>query len=186
MTFDRDGNDGPWSSFAVQIGYPPQSVKLLVSTALAQTWAIDPQGCGSGDPSNCAQLRGGEYNYNSSSSWVPNLANVSTQIYYLTLESNLDYEGLGRYGFDDTTFEFQGGGQVTMKNQTVAGIATKEYYMGLFGLAPSATNFSSDRNAVPSLMENMRSQGKIPSISWGYTAGNQYRKFLIGTFNSFY
>lgn len=138
-----------------------------------------PEGCGSGDPSNCTQSRGGEYNYTASSSWIPNLANESTQIYYLTLESSLGYEGLGRYGFDDITLEFQGGGEVTLKNQTVAGIATKEYYMGLFGLAPSATNFSSNGLAVPSFMENLRSQGKIPSISWGYTAGNQYREFSI-------
>ncbi|KAE9374134.1 acid protease [Stipitochalara longipes BDJ] len=172
---DWDGNDGPWSSFAFQIGNPPQSVKLLISTALAQTWAVAPEGCGSGDPVNCTQLRGGEYNYNTSSTWVPNLADASTQIYYLTLESNLGYAGKGIYGFDDITLDFQGGGEVTLKNQTIAGIATEQYYMGLFGLAPRATNFSSDGAAVPSFMDNLRSQGKIPSISWGYTAGNQYR-----------
>jgi hypothetical protein len=107
---------------------------------------------------------------------MPNLANASTQIYFLTLESNLGYGGKGRYGFDDVTFGFQGGGAITLKNQTVAGIATKQYYMGLFGLAPRPTNFSSESAAVPSLLENLRSHGNIPSISWGYTAGNQYRE----------
>jgi hypothetical protein len=94
----------------------------------------------------------------------------------------LGYDGKGRYGFDDITLGFQGGGGASLKNQTVAGIATKDYYMGLFGLAPRPTNFSSDDAAVPSFMENLRSQGKIPSISWGYTAGNQYREEACETF----
>jgi hypothetical protein len=121
-------------------------------------------------------LRGGKYDYTASSTWAPNLADASNQIYFLTLESNLGYDGKGRYGFDDITLGFQGGGGTTLKNQTVAGIATKQYYMGLFGLAPRPTNFSSNGAAVPSFMENLRSQGKIPSVSWGYTAGNQYRE----------
>lgn len=124
---------------------------------------------------NCAQLRGGEYNYTASSTRVPNLANVSTQIYYLTLESDLGYEGKVRYGFDDITLGFQGTGGPTLKNQTIGGIATKQYFMGIFGLTPRATNFSSDGKSIPSYMENLRSQSVISSISWGYTAGNQYR-----------
>jgi hypothetical protein len=62
-----------------------------------------PAGCGAGDPTNCAQLRGEEYNYIASSSWIPNLANLTAQIYDLGLESNLGYTGNGQYGFDDIT-----------------------------------------------------------------------------------
>ena len=131
------------------------------------------------------QSRGGRYDYNASSSWVPNLASASNQIYFLTLESNLGYDGKGRYGFDDITLGSQGEGGASLKNQTVAGIATKQYYMGLFGLAPRPTNFSSDGTAVPSFMENLRSQGEIPSVSWGYTAGNQYRELFGGIISMF-
>lgn len=28
-----DGDDGPWSSFVVQIGTPPQSMKVFISTS---------------------------------------------------------------------------------------------------------------------------------------------------------
>ncbi len=134
------------------------------------------EGCGSGDPTDCAQLRGGEYNYTASSTWVPNLADASTQIYALTLESELGYVGNGRYGFDDITLGFQGSGGPNLNNQTVVGIATKQYFMGLFGITPRATTFSNSSNPVPSFMENLRSRSDIPSTSWGYTAGNQYRK----------
>lgn len=173
----RDGNDGAWSTFAFQIGTTPQTVKLLPSTASYETWAIAPEGCQPGDPSNCHTLRGELYNYNTSTTWNPNLANTSTQVYPLELEVPLGYTGKGRYGFDDITFGYIGGGGLLVKNQSIAGIATKNYFMGLFGLTPRSKNFTSFNNPIPSFMQSLQSQSKIPSLSWSYTAGNQYRTF---------
>ena len=172
----RDGNDGPWSSFVVEIGTPAQTVKVFVGTAATQTWAIAMEGCVASDPANCAAQRGGLYNYNISTSWVPNLANISTDIYFLDLESNLGYTGNGRYGFDDITLGWQGSGGPSLKNQTVAGVAAKDFFMGIFGLTPRPSNFTSFDDPIPSYMENLRNQSLIPSLSWAYTAGNQYRK----------
>jgi len=50
--------------------------------------------------------------------------------------------------------------------------------MGLFGLTPRSKNFTSFNDPVPSFMQSLQNQSKIPSLSWGYTAGNQYRMFL--------
>jgi hypothetical protein len=47
--------------------------------------------------------------------------------------------------------------------------------MGSFGLNPAATNFSTFNDPVPSYMSNLKSQNQMPSISYGYTAGNTYR-----------
>ncbi|CZR60088.1 uncharacterized protein PAC_09983 [Phialocephala subalpina] len=170
-----DGDDGPWSTFTLQIGNPPQSVKVLISTYSHQTWAIAEEGCGSGDPTDCNKLRGGLYNYTASTSWIPNTANLTTQIYGLGLESNLGYSGNGRYGFDDVTVGFQGSGGPTLKNQTVAGLATKDFFVGVFGLKPVPSNFTDFDDPIPSFMENLRKQAMIPSTSWAYTSGNQYR-----------
>lgn len=174
----RDGNDGSWSSFGLQIGTPPQTMKVLISTAGTQTMLVAPEGCGAGDPINCKKLRGEFFNFNESSTYSPLQVNLSSSIYALTLESELGYSGKGKYGFDDISFSWQGKEGPTVKNQTVAGIATKDFYLGLLGLNPSLSNFGSYNNPLPSLMENMRSMSLIPSISWGYTAGNQYRRFI--------
>lgn len=172
----RDGNDGPWSSFTLQIGTPPQDVKVLIGTAATQTWAVDPQGCTSLDPSNCATLRGNLFSVNESSTWVPNLTNASHNIYDLGLEANLGYTGnAGRYGFDDITLGWQGSRGPLLKNQTLATIATKEFYLGVFGLTPRPSNFSSFNAPIPSYLENLKNQSLIPSTTWAYTAGNQYR-----------
>lgn len=125
LNWSRDGNDGPWSSFPIQVGTPSQDVKVLISTAGTQTWVVAPEGCTNTDPTNCATLRGGEYLLNQSSTYVPNLTNTSSNIYNLSFESSLGDAGFGRYGFDDITMGWQGSGGPMLKNQTFAGIATK-------------------------------------------------------------
>jgi hypothetical protein len=101
-------------------------------------------------------------------------------VYPLELDVNLGYTGSGRYGFDDITLGYIGSGGLTAKNQSIAGIATKSYFLGLFGLTPRPQNFTSFNDPIPSFMQNLHTQSKIPSLSWSYTAGNQYRMLHPG------
>jgi Eukaryotic aspartyl protease len=176
LTLRREGNDGPWSSFTIEIGTPAQSVNVLISTAAYQTWGVDPAGCTSTDPTTCPSSRGGLYNNSVSTTWNPNRSNDSSTIYDLDLESALGFSGKGRYGFDDITLGYPGGGGPTLANQTVASIAAKDFYMGVFGVKPQASNFTSLTDTFPSFMQNLQTQSMIPSLSWAYTAGNQYSK----------
>ncbi|RDW70342.1 hypothetical protein BP5796_08739 [Coleophoma crateriformis] len=171
---DWDGNDGQWSTFPIQVGTPPQLVKVLPGTSAYQTLVVLPQGCIETDPSDCAQQRGGQFLVNSSSTWQANLANLTSNIYPLEIETRLGLTGRGLYGFDDITIGFQGAGGPQLKNQTIAGIATKDFFLGLLGLTPRPTNFTSYNNPIPSFVENLRAGGMIPSTSWSYTAGNLY------------
>ncbi|RDW89291.1 hypothetical protein BP6252_01323 [Coleophoma cylindrospora] len=171
---DWDGNDGQWSTFPIQVGTPPQLVKVLPGTSAYQTLVVLPEGCIETDPSDCAQQRGGQFIRNSSSTWQANLANLTSNIYPLEIETRLGLTGRGLYGFDDITMGFKGAGGPQLKNQTVAGIATKDFFLGLLGLTPRPTNFTSYNNPIPSFVENLRASGLIPSTSWSYTAGNQY------------
>lgn len=57
----------------------------------------------------------------------------------------------------------------------MGGITSNEFFMGMMGLNPASTNFSDFNNPVPSYMSNLKAANKIPSLSYGYTAGNQYR-----------
>lgn len=118
------------------------------------------------------------YNSTQSSSWVPNLANTSTQIYKLGLEGSLGYEGVGKYGFDNVTLGFNGDGGPTLQNQTIASISTTDFWLGIFGVNPRSSNFTDFNDPIPSFVSNLRSQSLIPSTSWAYTAGNQYSELL--------
>jgi hypothetical protein len=91
----------------------------------------------------------------------------------------LGFTGNGRYGFDTITLGLPGTGGPSLENQTVASLATKEFYMGVFGLKPQASNFTTLTDPIPSFLQNLKNQSMIPSTSWSYTAGNQYRKQKI-------
>lgn len=171
---DFDGNDGPWSSFALQVGKPAQDVKVLISTAGYQTWVVLTEGCISLDPPTCAISRGGIFHPNESSTWVAN--NVTLKgVFSLELESNLGYTGNGEYGYDTVALGWQGSGPPSLDQQIVAGVATKEFYLGVFGLNPRPSNFSNFNDPTPSYLSNLKQKSLIPSLTWGYTAGNQYR-----------
>ena len=171
---DFDGNDGPWSSFYLEIGSPPQDVKVMISTAGYQTWVVVPQGCTASDPPDCATSRGGQFSPSQSSTWTYNNASVNGT-FTLGLETNLDYSGNGDYGYDTIVLGYQGSNGPSLEQQTIAGIATKEFFLGIFGLNPRSTNFSTLDNPVPSYMSTLKDRSMIPSLSWAYTAGNQYR-----------
>lgn len=52
----------------------------------------------------------------------------------------------------------------------------------MFGINPASTNFSATDKDQPSYMSTLKDQNLIPSLSFGYTAGNQYRlKQVLGS-----
>ncbi|KAL8782810.1 MAG: hypothetical protein Q9213_005089 [Squamulea squamosa] len=171
-----EGNDGPWSSFTLRIGSPAQVVTVFISTAAHQTLAVTPLGCIASDPINCAQTRGGLFNPNKSTTWTPNTSSTgNTSTYTLELETNLGYSGTAQYGFDSVALGWQGSGGPILDRQIVGGIATKDFYHGIFGLSPRPTNFTTFENPTASYLSNLKNRSLIPSLSWAYTAGNQYR-----------
>lgn len=113
---------------------------------------------------------------NQSSTWNKNIANVSNNIYPISIDERLGYNGKAALGFDDITLGWEGSGGPTLKNQTVAGFIYGDFRLGFFGLTPRPANFTNFDNPIPSFMQNLVNQSMIPSTSWSYTAGNQYRK----------
>jgi hypothetical protein len=111
------------------------------------------------------------FELNQSSTWI------DQGLYALDLESALRYNGSGKYGKDVVALNGGNGSAngVSLANQLVAGIAAKDYLLGIFGLGIRPTSFSSSSPAVPSFMQTLKSLNLIPSMSYGYTAGAVYR-----------
>ncbi|KUJ22874.1 acid protease [Mollisia scopiformis] len=168
-----DGSDGPWSSFYIRVGSPPQSLRVLVSTSSNQPLVVLPGACDS-DDSNCATDRGGLFQRNASTTWSPN--NSSTGgLYAVVLDSNVGLIPEVQYGSDTLALGYLGSGAPALTSQLVGGITTTDLYTGIFGLNPSATNFSSNAPEVASYMSTLKAENQIPSLSYGYNAGNGYR-----------
>ncbi|KAK5136542.1 hypothetical protein LTR08_002886 [Meristemomyces frigidus] len=162
-----EGNDGPWSSFALQVGTPAQDVRVFPSTASTFIWTIGAAGCPANYVDDCDTSRGGIFN-STSLSWVAN------SIYGFGLEDNLGMDTSGNAGWDTATLDWQGSGGPTYSHSTIFIIADSQYWLGQFGLNPRPTNFSNFVDPQISFLQALKSNNTIPSLSYGYTAGNQY------------
>ena len=132
-----------------------------------------PSGCPSyllaSDPT-CVQDRGQTFDNTSSSTWdVHGLYSLSF------FEANLGLDAVALFANDTITLGIEGSGGPTLKNQIVAGVASGTYWLGLFGLNPQPTNYTSLSDSQASYMSNLKEQNLIPSLSFGYTAGAPYR-----------
>lgn len=171
-----EGNDGLWSTFTLQIGTPEQYIRVLISTAGNQAWAILPEGCTNSYLPNCADLRGSTFNPNTSSTWILN------NYYDLHIESNLGIVENGEFGFERLGMGWKGSNGPILEHQIVAGISTNDFWLGYLGLNPRPTNFTNFRDPQQSFMQTLKNKSMIPSLSWSYTAGAAYRKFPIYCF----
>jgi hypothetical protein len=95
-------------------------------------------------------------------------------LFNLALATDLGYDGNGLYGLDTVGTMIDGG--IELEGQIVAGIATKSFFLGLFGLDPRPSNFTDFENPQPSFMQTLKDNDRIPSLSFAYTAGAPYSK----------
>ncbi|KAI9664901.1 MAG: hypothetical protein M1821_006349 [Bathelium mastoideum] len=164
-----DGNDGPWSSFELQVGNHPQQVRAFPATSLPFINVIPTYGCVTGGPSDCADFRGGLFSSNQSLTWVPD------SIYNIGIDDNLGLDTTAHYGFDTVTIGWEGSGGPTTTHSIISEGAAYNFMFGLLGINPQPTNFTDFSDPQPSFIEQLKSDNLIPVLGYGYTAGAQYR-----------
>ncbi|KAJ9641080.1 hypothetical protein H2199_005748 [Coniosporium tulheliwenetii] len=91
-------------------------------------------------------------------------------------EEFLGYRGSAHYGYDNVTLGLNGAGLPTLQHQVIAGFGTKGFYLGILGISPLPLNFTTLDDPQLSLLGTSENEAKIPSHSWGYTAGAYYRE----------
>jgi len=178
---DWEGIDGKWNTFSLRVGTPYQPVHVFVSTASQQTWVVNKLACLYNETdqatnttfetqdTDCYNGRGWTFNSSDSTSWDYN------GFYQLWIEKNLELAGNGRYGWDTVGLGLPGEEGPTLLNTTVGTIITSDFWLGHFGVNPKPTNFTNFTDPSPSYMSLLFDQKHIPSVSFGYTAGAQYR-----------
>lgn len=165
-----DGIDGSWSSFTLRIGTPPQYVRTFASWTSYQTWAVIPAGCNtSANYQECSSARGWIFDETKSNTFD------NIDLYGLSIEENLGYQGNAIYGYDTVGLGGAGEEGPALKHTVVGGMAWPDFYLGVFGLNPKPTNFTSFNDPSTSYMTLLKEQRYIPSVSLGYTAGAIYR-----------
>lgn len=164
-----DGNDGPWSSFPLQVGNRVQNVRVQIGTAATSVVTVSAEGCPGEYGPNCGDSRGLLFYPNESLTWIEN------SIFNIGINNALGLDTQADAGFDTVTIGWQGSTTATVEHNVVFNADSATYWLGLFGLNPRPTNFTTYTDPQPSFIQQLVNNGTIPSLSWGYTAGNQYR-----------
>lgn len=175
-----DGNDGSWSTFKISVGTPGQDFRVLPSTKAGVTQVVVPDGCQTGlDPSNCPQLRGIDVFQSSQNSGFQVSASSSWSFigqFGVDLEQALNYTSAGFFGFDRVNLGYAADSKsLSMDRQVVSGVADTDYYIGLLPLGQAESSFSTLGQSIDSFLYQLRNGSKIPSYSFGYTAGAKYQ-----------
>lgn len=170
LTICRDGKDGPWSTFRIEVGTPPQQVRVLPASDQSSTWLIVPEGCTGDAGPDCAENRGRTYKRNESSTWKE----YGSYELNTFLEERVGLDGNGLYGYDTLSLGWTGDGLPSLEGQLVAAMSTdSSFYLGSLALNPRPNNFTDFNNPIPSLMQHLKNiSTPIPSTSWSYTAGS--------------
>lgn len=183
-----DGNDGRWSTFMINVGdngdgRTGQNFKVLISTSSPLTQIpITADWCTIPDEETCAANRGVEmYQSRQYSGFQRDRTEQWRQIGIYGLppipyfdehpDPNLNASyGTVTVGLGPTSKDSH-----TLAEQTVAGVKTRNFFMGSFGLGVDPVDFGAESPVQPFLY-NFRQFNQIPSLSYGYTAGAHYRK----------
>ena len=178
------GNDGNWSTWPISIGSPSQQFNVLPATSHGEIWVPLPEGCQLSssttfaNTSDCGASRGaGEFQNVQSSGFQKNASTSwsETGIYALPVQDGLfedDQNGL--YG-TDTVGVRNGSDSVEVADQSVVGLATKDFWLGSLGIAQRASNFTVEKTIVASLVDTLKRENIIPSASFGLDVGASYR-----------
>ena len=62
-----------------------------------------------------------------------------------------------------------------LEEQAVAGITTKDFYLGTFCLSSQVSSLPHSDRSLPDYISQLNQSGLIPFVTWSYTTGNQYR-----------
>ncbi|KAK4996334.1 hypothetical protein LTR66_004035 [Elasticomyces elasticus] len=176
-----DGDDGWWSSFQIQVGTPPQTVRLFPGTSASAgstIWVVLAEGCWKANPGlpNCPNVRGYTFTRNESTTWsTQQLSSGGLYALETVEEAYLGLTGSAYYGFDTVNMGIAGQGLPTLPGQLVAGFATDNYWLGSLGLSPLPLNLTNLDSHILSLLGTLRNQSYVPGSSWAYTAGAFYR-----------
>ena len=93
----------------------------------------------------------------------------------LAVEANLGLSANAQYGSDVVTLGAVASKLPIISDALVGAITSKNLFLGIFGINAAPSILSNYNRPISSYISTLKAQSVIPSLSYGYTAGNQYR-----------
>lgn len=177
-----DGNDGPWSTFFINIGGDGegggQTFRVHISTSSPITlvpiesgWCDEDCSVDRGveifkgtqtlglEEDHASWQRAGIYDYPEMDGWFNETSPKGVW--------GLDNVGLGQSSKDSWI----------VTEEYVVGSSDKNFYMGYFGLAAGPISPGAGIDSINPFLTKLTRTDTIPSISYGYTAGASYSEY---------
>ncbi|KAI1626664.1 aspartic peptidase domain-containing protein [Exophiala viscosa] len=172
-----DGDGDHWSTFAIQIGTPPQVVRLLPSITGNSIFPVENLACYETtdlEVSDCPNSRGLVFDPKNSSTYQDDgeVALPTNPEHWLYPNGEQAI-----IGFDNVTLDYPHYTNINLPNVTIFPYLGDDFWIGSFGINPTINDTEADdfNVALPTFMGVLRQQNLIPSLSWGYHAGACYR-----------
>lgn len=177
-----DGNDGPWSTFNLNVGTQAQKLRVLPVTSQSVVWVVLEQGCPSQYPGNCPSLRGNIFDPSPSKdiSWSPQQPTDGQAYFAIPHDSEsslpdyqdeLDVEA----GVDTISLDWSGkDAPLALNTQVVAGFAAELPWLGVLGLSGRPSHIFNYSTTEYSPLQSLVANDSISGLYWAYTAGKRY------------
>jgi hypothetical protein len=95
-------------------------------------------------------------------------------IFQVAAREELGYNASGLYGLDNLGLMIANSGGPTLKSQVIGAVTNPRLWVGRLGMDVKPSNFSGFENPQRSLIQTLKDEKYIPSLSYGYTAGAYY------------
>lgn len=178
LTLKRYGNDGPWSTFNLQIGdhNEPQQVRVLPAFHHGHIVVVARDGCPDGQlPRNCSAHRGSVFDWKTTDWW-----DGSTK---MAVNKTSPFPPEGGFGRLNTTVSIPGESPLKLRSQNVLLTQSMDPFVGVLGLAEDdGTLLSGQSTSLKTAMQSSSSPKR--AMTFSYTAGCTSGKTILNNVNS--
>ena len=176
------GNDGPWSTFSIRVGSPPQPLEVLPASSASLSLVVLEQGCyRKEDPADCSTLRGNLLDTGNLSTWNPLRADNGQpylEVLFPAEEVVLPNQIASEIAVNSISLDVWGGdsaNSVFLENQLLAGYAVSWPFVGLLGLSGRETYPTNATTSFKSPLQTLKNTSTVSGLTWAYTAGANYK-----------
>jgi hypothetical protein len=174
------GNDGPWSTFTIRVGSPPQALEVLPASSASFSLVVLEEGCPPNVTASCKTLRGNVLDPRDLTTWTPLRLQDDASYGILpfpALQALLPEQIASEVAVNPISLDVWGDSQNTifLGGQLMAGYASKTPFLGLLGLSGFPTYPISRNYPYNSTLQTLKNNSVVSGLTWAYTAGANYK-----------
>jgi hypothetical protein len=174
------GNDGPWSTFSIRVGSPPQALEVLPASSASFSLVVLEEGCPDTATPSCKTLRGNVLDPRDLSVWTP--INTSDGSPYALLQFPaqqilLPEQVASELAVSPISLDVyaESSNTIYLERQLLAGYASKTPFLGLLGLSGFESYPVTASTPYNSTLQTLKNNSAVSGLTWAYTAGANYR-----------